>query len=76
MYTWRWNCWVKKEDHDELLNLFDTASSNGRLIKFVPASGAASRMFQKLQSVLNRINNFTLDDLKNILRVIVNVKVF
>ena len=55
---------LKKDYHDELLNLFHTASSNGRLIKFVPASGAASRMFQKLQSVLNRFNNFTLDDLK------------
>ncbi len=55
---------LKKDDFEDLLSLFDSASSDGRLIKFVPASGAASRMFTKLQSVLNRFNNFTLDDLK------------
>jgi len=50
---------------DELLVFHKEAASAGRLIKFVPASGAASRMFQKLQSVLNQFNDFTLDDLKN-----------
>ena len=56
---------LKQEDHQELLDLFDSASVNGRLIKFVPASGAASRMFQKLQSLLNRFSNYSLDDIKN-----------
>lgn len=54
----------KKGDYEDLLSMFESASLNGRLIKFVPASGAASRMFQKLQSVLNRFYNFTLYDLK------------
>ena len=51
-------------EFDELLVLHKEAAGAGRLIKFVPASGAASRMFQKLQSVLNQFNDFTLDDLK------------
>ncbi len=52
-------------EFDELLNLFDSVSAAGRLIKFVPASGAASRMFHKLQSVLNRFNNISLNDIKS-----------
>lgn len=55
---------LKKDNFDDLLSSFNSASLNGRLIKFIPASGAASRMFQKLQSVLNRFNSFTVDDLK------------
>lgn len=56
---------LKNEDFNELLNLFDKASAEGRLIKFVPASGAASRMFHKLQSVLNRFDHFSLNDIKS-----------
>lgn len=55
---------IKSNEIDNLLNFHNEASMAGRLIKFVPASGAASRMFQKLQSVLNQFNDFTLDDLK------------
>ncbi len=55
---------IKNLEIDELLVLHKEAANAGRLIKFVPASGAASRMFQKLQSVLNQFNDFTLDDLK------------
>jgi len=57
---------LMQNEYDDLLSLFNTASLKGRLIKFVPASGAASRMFQKIQSVLNRFSNITLNDLKNI----------
>lgn len=53
-----------QEDHIELLNLHNTALLNNRLTKFVPASGAASRMFQKLLSVMNRFNNFSLQDIE------------
>ncbi len=49
----------------ELLKEFNTASLNGRIIKFVPASGAASRMFQKLLSVINRFPKFSLQELKS-----------
>jgi hypothetical protein len=37
-------------EHEELLALADEAARAGRLSKFVPASGAASRMFAFLQS--------------------------
>ena len=53
----------KDDEKDELLTLHKNAAEDGRLIKFVPASGAASRMFQKLQSILNRSENISLDDL-------------
>lgn len=56
---------LKQNDYHELLSLFDFAAAHGRLIKFVPASGAASRMFNKLQSVLNRFNSFSLNDIKS-----------
>jgi hypothetical protein len=51
-------------DYPNLLDNFYLTIAKERLIKFVPASGAASRMFQKLQSVLNRFQTFTLQDLK------------
>jgi hypothetical protein len=55
---------LKDFEFDELLILHNDTAIAGRLMKFVPASGAASRMFQKLQSVLNRFKDFTLNDLK------------
>ena len=55
---------IKDLEIDEILALYNEAAKAGRLIKFVPASGVASRMFHKLQSVLIRFNDFTLDDLK------------
>ena len=77
---------IKNIEIDELLMLHNEAAKTGRIIKFVPASGAASRMFQKLQSVLNRFNNPTLEDLKknselekdckSVLDILVNLKKF
>ena len=40
-------------EHDELLSHFDAAARRGRIGKFVPASGAASRMFKDLLSFLS-----------------------
>jgi hypothetical protein len=54
-----------ENDFDNLLVFFKSSALNGRLMKFVPASGAASRMFQKPQSVLNRAADFSFNDLKN-----------
>jgi hypothetical protein len=36
---------IEESEHQELLSLADEAARTGRLSKFVPASGAASRMF-------------------------------
>ena len=55
---------IKENEYSELLSEFDIAANAGRLIKFVPASGAASRMFQKFQSVLNRFQDLSFADLK------------
>ena len=40
-------------DHPELLAVFEQAVAQGRIGKFVPASGAATRMFKSLLSCLN-----------------------
>lgn len=39
-------------ERDGLLALWEEAAARGRLMKFVPASGAATRMFQSLSNVL------------------------
>lgn len=77
---------ISDSEFDELLNLHKDAAYTSRLIKFVPASGAASRMFQKLQSVLNQFNDFTLDDIgknseansdcKSVLEFLINLPKF
>ena len=43
---------IDEEEYDELLSEFQNAVDKGRITKFVPASGAASRMFKSLQAVL------------------------
>jgi len=43
---------IHEEQYNSYFNLFQSAVDNERVIKFVPASGAASRMFKNLQSVL------------------------
>lgn len=44
---------LAEERHRDLLALFEEAEKAGRLSKFVPASGAASRMFQSCQRALD-----------------------
>ncbi|HEY4575660.1 MAG TPA: DUF4301 family protein, partial [Thermoanaerobaculia bacterium] len=39
---------ISLTDHEDLLSHFDAAARRGRIGKFVPASGAASRMFKDL----------------------------
>lgn len=55
---------IKRERHDELINIYKSAAASGRLMKFVPASGAATRMFSKLQNYLNHCDSFSLSKLK------------
>jgi hypothetical protein len=43
---------ISLTDHDDLLSHFDAAARRGRIGKFVPASGAASRMFKDLLTFL------------------------
>jgi hypothetical protein len=46
------------------LDAFDRAVSAGRVVKFVPASGTGSRMFQRLFTVKNRFSPATRDTLE------------
>ena len=43
---------IDEEEYNELISEFQLAVDDDRITKFVPASGAASRMFKTLQSVL------------------------
>ncbi len=45
---------IPEEQYNSYFDLFQNAVDSERVIKFVPASGAASRMFKKLQSVLTK----------------------
>ena len=47
----------EEEDYEDLITVFQEAIENEGIIKFVPASGAASRMFKKLQAVLNKFGD-------------------
>lgn len=57
---------IKPNEFDSLLKLHSEAAEDGRLMKFVPASGAASRMFQKLILVLNENIELDLDSLNKL----------
>lgn len=47
------------QDINQLISLHDQAAHAGRVMKFVPASGAASRMFQSLLTLASRSAQLT-----------------
>jgi hypothetical protein len=47
---------IKKLDADRLISLFESSQDQLDIIKFVPASGAATRMFKFLYEFLNNFN--------------------
>ena len=49
---------ISKTQQEGYIKIFLSALDEGRVIKFVPASGAATRMFKKQLSVLARLKNF------------------
>ncbi|MDG5768077.1 DUF4301 family protein [Balneolales bacterium ANBcel1] len=49
------------KEHRTYIDRFEQAQSEGRVMKFIPASGAASRMFKTLQSMLNAPEKLTPD---------------
>jgi hypothetical protein len=51
---------LENRDIERYILIFDEARKQGRCMKFVPASGAASRMFKYLLEVYNEIKN--MDD--------------
>jgi len=54
------------EEIDRYIALYEKEMVKGRMAKFVPASGAATRMFQCLWEVVKLGGNQTLQDLKKI----------
>lgn len=54
---------LKKSDLDRLGSIFSQAARSGRVMKFVPASGAASRMFKLLLSFNSRYEQIDEKDI-------------
>ena len=57
---------LNSEEIDRYIALYEKEMVKGRMAKFVPASGAATRMFQCLWEVVKLGGNQTLQDLKKI----------
>lgn len=56
---------VPKEEHQHYIDLYNEAVKNISIIKFVPASGAATRMFKKQHAVLVSDKKIDFDELVN-----------
>jgi hypothetical protein len=55
---------IDADEHRACLAAFEAARETGRCLKFVPASGAASRMFAALLRILNRPGPLRREDLR------------
>ena len=56
---------LSRADHRFLLELYEEAALKGRVSKFIPASGAGSRMFQGLFGLKNTYAHLSRIDLQN-----------
>ena len=54
---------INESELDRLSKIFDEAAATGRMMKFTPASGAASRMFKLLISFYNREEAFSKEEI-------------
>ncbi len=57
---------VTRDEQEIYIKMFNSALDEGRVIKFVPASGAATRMFKKQLSVLVNYKNIDIQKLKEL----------
>jgi hypothetical protein len=55
---------IEKDKQADYIKMFNLALDEGRVIKFVPASGAATRMFKSQLSVLGKYESFNLKKIK------------
>ncbi len=55
---------IGKNQEAELFGLYEKAAKDGRLMKFIPASGAATRMFKNLAWYCNHASDIELSELK------------
>jgi hypothetical protein len=60
---------LSPEEVDRYIHVFSQAADEGRVLKFVPASGAASRMFQSLSSAAERSATLTEDEIVHAARL-------
>lgn len=56
---------IAESEREELLAIYMQAARQGRAMKFVPASGAATRMFKSLSALANRHPPLDRDGLEN-----------
>lgn len=54
----------EKSKAEHLISIFDAGSTNLKLLKFVPASGAATRMFKTLIHFSNHLNRIDAKEIK------------
>lgn len=54
---------IEEHEFDELIKQHAEAATNGRITKFVPASGAATRMFRNLQALASKDGELTGESL-------------
>ncbi len=54
---------IPEDEHQSLMDLFHSQRAKGEFLKFVPASGAATRMFKALQKFYNLPGPLTIDGL-------------
>jgi hypothetical protein len=59
---------IQKKNHKDYIEKFAHALNGGRVIKFVPASGAATRMFKKLLSIIARFEKVDFNELTELAR--------
>ncbi len=57
---------IASEDFPHLLSLHENAALNGRVMKFVPASGAATRMFKDPLAVMQMTEQLTFEQLERL----------
>ena len=57
---------ISENEKEYFIKIFQTALDDGRVIKFVPASGAATRMFRKQLSFLSRFEKIDFNKLKEL----------
>ncbi len=55
---------VNEKDFARLIAIHESAAEIGRIMKFVPASGSATRMFKDLLAVYRTHNSLTFEDLR------------
>ena len=55
---------ISKADQESYINEYHSALDEGRVVKFVPASGAATRMFKKQLSAMVKYENPDIQKLK------------